>query len=565
MDAWRGGEGEVTRRTLFILAGLILVQSLLVTAVFTPQPHTGGDNAGYVSLAHSMLDGGRYVEAWDPAEPPHTKYPPLFPGLLAVTILLGAKTWGALKLVPAFSVVLAVAFSFLWVRARQSVVLAVVVALLVGLSESVVYYSQWILSDPTFLALTMAALWALQRDKAVGEIGEGRVRPRKWLAAGLVFVGLAYFTRSAGIPLVVATGVWLGLGKRWKAVVTFGILFGVPALLWYVRGKLAGGGEYASEFWLMDPYRPDLGTVGLPGLLARVRENFVAYVTLILPGGVVGDGKAFLPPAGIGFALVAAVGWIRSLRENLGPAELFFPLYFGLILLWPPAWSGDRFALPLLPLMFFYSGAALVWLLESVPGRVRSGVLVLLVAAVMIPAGMEWARMTASAGACREASRVGTPTACLPGPQAEYFALAEWSGRNLPDAAVVTTRKPRTFFVMSGVKARSIPLVADRDEFLRRVQEGGGRYVSLDLLDGVAGYYVYPAVLERLSSFCGMVEVGGGEGAGTQLLGIRGTGLEASSGGVPSRGLPRCEDEMFLDPPRVRPEVTGWEIPLLVW
>ena len=50
--------------------------------------------------------------------------------------------------------------------------------------------------------------------------------------------------------------------------------------------------------------------------------------------------------------------------------------------------------------------------------------------------------------------------------QGEYFALAGWSGENLPPGSIVTTRKPRTFFLMSGIKAQSIPLETDPDVFL---------------------------------------------------------------------------------------------------
>jgi hypothetical protein len=570
MDSSRGKGRDVTRRTVVVLAGLLLFQSLVVSGVFTPRPHTGGDNAGYVSLAHSILDRGQYRELWDPAEPPHTKYPPVFPVLLAAAILLGAKTWATLKLVPAFSVVLAVAFSFLWVRERRGILFAAAVAVLFGLSESVVYYSQWILSEPTFLALTFAALWALEKA-ARGDGREGSDSNERttglgrWMAVGLLLVGVAYFTRSAGLPLAAAALLWLALRRRWRALVAFGILFGVPALLWYLRGSVLGGSEYVAEFWLVDPYRPDLGRIGVLGLLGRLQENFVAYVTVIIPGGIVGDGRAFLPPVGIGFGLVTLVGWVKSLREKPGPAEFLLPLYLGLILLWPPAWSGDRFALPLLPVMFFYSGVGLVWLMGSFPRRAQIVAMAALVVAVLIPAGLEWNRMMGDAESCRDASLAGTPTACLPPAQAEYFALAEWSGRNLPDDAVVTTRKPRTFFLMSGVKARSIPMVADRGEFLRRARANGGRYVSLDLLDTVAGYYVYPAVLERHDAFCGMVEVGEELGGGTQLLGLLPPDTEPPAEGGEARILSRCPPTMFLEAPRDRPEVTGWEIPLLLW
>jgi len=373
----------VTRRTILLLAGVLLIQTVIVALVFTPQPHSGGDNAGYISLAHSLLDRGAYLELWDPGEPPHTKYPPVFPLLLAVAILLGAKGWAALKLVPAFSTVLAVAFTFLWARDRRGLALGVVVALLLGISGSVVYYSQWMLSDPTFLALTMAALWALQKSSeeggAHGREGGGKV----WLVLGLALVVLAYFTRSAGLPLAVATLLWFGIQKRWKALAGFALAFGLPAFLWWLRGSVLGGSGYVSEFWLVDPYLPHLGTIGPGELLDRLTGNLVAYTTRIIPAGVVGDALPIISPLGIGLGLVTLVGWIRVLREKVGVAELFFPLYFGLILLWPPAWSGDRFALPLLPLIFFYAG-------RSDPYRELPGLPFLSPGRILRPGRVEW-------------------------------------------------------------------------------------------------------------------------------------------------------------------------------
>jgi hypothetical protein len=87
---------ERSARLLFG-AAVLLAQILLSLAVFNPAPHSGGDNAGYISLAHGLLTTGTYTEVFDPAGLPHTKYPPLFPVLLALWMLLGAKTWTALK------------------------------------------------------------------------------------------------------------------------------------------------------------------------------------------------------------------------------------------------------------------------------------------------------------------------------------------------------------------------------------------------------------------------------------------------------------------------------------
>ena len=58
------------------------------------------------------------------------------------------------------------------------------------------------------------------------------------------------------------------------------------------------------------------------------------------------------------------MGWAMSWKVGRAVAEYFFPLYAGLILLWPEVWSGDRFALPLFPLILFYAASALQWALR---------------------------------------------------------------------------------------------------------------------------------------------------------------------------------------------------------
>ena len=64
-----------------LLAVAVVASVVVVVTTFNPAPHTGGDNAGYVSLAYTLLKNHAYTEIFDPAHLPHTKYPPVFPGL----------------------------------------------------------------------------------------------------------------------------------------------------------------------------------------------------------------------------------------------------------------------------------------------------------------------------------------------------------------------------------------------------------------------------------------------------------------------------------------------------
>src|SRR5689334_5346976 len=127
--------------------------------------------------------------------------------ILALGMMVGLKTWVQLKLLMACIGTAAVAFTHLWIRRRGRPLLSVAVPLLLIFSAGVLEQSHWLLSDSPFWLFTMIALWAFDR-----------LRPNDWkrLAIAVVAAVLAYFTRSAGLPLVLAATAWLVWRKRWK-------------------------------------------------------------------------------------------------------------------------------------------------------------------------------------------------------------------------------------------------------------------------------------------------------------------------------------------------------------
>jgi hypothetical protein len=69
-----------------------------------------------------------------------------------------------------------------------------------------------------------------------------RLLPGDWrrFGVGAVAVLLAYFTRSAGLPRVLAALTWLGRRRRWQHAAALAALIGLPALLWSLRGRALG-------------------------------------------------------------------------------------------------------------------------------------------------------------------------------------------------------------------------------------------------------------------------------------------------------------------------------------
>ena len=44
-----------------LLAAVLFLNALFIIGAFDPSPHTGGDNAGYISLAYSLVTTGSYM------------------------------------------------------------------------------------------------------------------------------------------------------------------------------------------------------------------------------------------------------------------------------------------------------------------------------------------------------------------------------------------------------------------------------------------------------------------------------------------------------------------------
>ena len=540
-----------------ILVVVALAHLAIALPALNPAPHNGGDNAGYLSLAHSLASGSGYVEAWDPGLAPHTKYPPLYPGMLAGAMGLGAEAWLTFKILSLLLVTVAITLCFVWVRDRNGLFFASCVSLVLAFSPALLWSTNWILSDPLFLALTLACLWSFHRT-------DHTASPGRWILAGCALAILSTFTRTAGLPLVLAVGAAFGLARRWRALAGFTAAFVVPNLLWWLRSRVGGGAQYVSEFWMIDPYQPDLGRAGIGDLWARVLENLQGYVFVHIPAGLSPWSGGALTALGLVLIAAAVTGWVARIRVRRTVAELFTPLYFGLILLWPAVWSGDRFALPLYPLVLFYAGEALLRGAKRVSPRLPLAAGVVAVAALLVPSIQGWGQSVRRATTCREVIRMSGPFACYGEGFLQFVSAARWVGENVPDGSAVFSRKPRIFYTLSGVRSRTYPLSGDPERFFREAREIGVSYVVLDRVDRLGGAYVGAVVRDRPWAFCGLAGVGEGE-VRTQILGIVEGAADPGGGddGAPTISLAACPQSMVRVEPRPLPAYSAGRLPLL--
>ncbi|MGH7506367.1 MAG: hypothetical protein ACRELX_11980, partial [Longimicrobiales bacterium] len=378
------------------------------------------------------------------------------------------------------------------------------------------------------------------------------LRPRFVIA--FVAAVVAYFTRSAGLPLVLAAAGWLGLRRRWRQLGIFAAVLVPLALLWYLRAKMQGGVDYVGQFWAVDPYAPELGRISAGDFFGRMAQNAGNYLRIHLPvllAGSVATGP-FL--AGLAMLLLALTGWIRRLRRP-GVAELLLPLYLGLLLAWPAVWSGERFLLPAMPLLLFYAGDALVAGAERF--RPRSGLLtgaaaVVLVTLMAIPANGVAIR---EGTICLARYRAGDMYPCLTPEWSDFFDMATLAGRALPEDAAILSRKPRLLYGLAGVRGRNYPMSMEPDVFFAAAADAGARYVIFDRLGRQAQAYLAPTIVRRPQAFCLMTSM---PLTSTTLLGVlpgAATMTDRADIGAPVE-FPACPVE-FWGSAAVRDSVAG--------
>lgn len=467
------------------LVGLVIVHVLLVVFLFEPKPFIGGDNAGYMILAESMEVGQGYRDIYLPDAPRHTEFPPVYPILLWITAMLGGGLF-AFKIASALFTSTSVVLAFLLGRTRLGWQGALAVAAPFALNPVLLYYSHWVLAEAPFVVLTLLALWASER-------GNDSAR---WLALALVAALLAYLTRAAGFPLLLALLVAVGWRKKWWRLSVVGAAVAVVVGAWWLWGRLAGA--HPNKFFLVNPLDPSMGYVGPGALLARTVNNVRLYAVEILPqslGGVTAGGgvNVLALIAALLIIALALVAWVRGIRR-VRVLELYVALYAGLIFLYPEVITDRRFLLPLLPALFLLAASGMVWCFDFVRRRRPTWAVPVAAALLVLLAVPSHVRSVRYNRDCMRVYRQGDPLACYPPPWRAFVEAADWVAEFTAEDVVVINWKPRLFYLFSGRRGSVYPFTNDDTEMLAFLDDIDANYVVVASLSPATFRYLVPVI-----------------------------------------------------------------------
>lgn len=316
-----------------------------------PQLGRGHDDAIYLTVAKSLVDGNGYRIQNLPGAPYETKYPPVGIWLLMLVWWIN----------PEFPANLPVATVLQWAMIPPFLWLTAVWLKRVGLSERArwgaltllavspytVGFGAGIYTEVLFGVLLLGSLLACERTGW------------RWAVLAGVLAGLAYWTRTAGIvALVSAPAVFLWRKQRREAAAYFGAAFAFVAswILWIklnqspmVDAATSYNADYAGFA---------LAKLQFSDLRILVWENFGRMLYAI--GGLalpLETGSMFLAMMKITVAVGILHGlWLHRANRMLAFFGAFAALTVAELLVWhyPP---NLRLMYPMVPLML----AGLVW------------------------------------------------------------------------------------------------------------------------------------------------------------------------------------------------------------
>ena len=434
-------------RWIFTLrVGLIFCLAVFYFATLRAGHEWGDDFAMYIRHAQNLVTGRAYADTgyiYNPAYPELSPraYPPVLPVLLAPAVAVFGLNLTLLKLIPIFTLLIALCVIERALRSTLPWPARLAVVALTGFNPFFWEYKDIIASGFPFLMFMALGLWLSQRAyRQSGPVGW-----RAPICIGLAFY-LAYGTRSIGVVFIPA--LWLyeiffAQSRRvaWPVTLLFVALAAVQAWL------IPGGSSYFDQLHITAPGTID-NVISLTKALAGFMDNGYSQAIKVLV-----------------FALVsglALAGLWRRWQQGLTVWDIAIGLYAILMLIWPEAYWSHRFLIPLIPAYFLYALMGARWVAQLWP-RFHNGAgwVVVLLGLIYI------ARYTqADFGPMRQGMA-----------DADTVALFEHIQQATPTEAIFIFQKPRALALYTQRSASAYADNADDATLWQYFRDIGATYV----------------------------------------------------------------------------------------
>ena len=314
------------------------------------------DDAIYVITAKALAHDQGYRLINIPHSPIQTKYPIIYPALLAVIWCLWPSFPENLLAMQSLSLLasaITIGLCYLYLvrfgYCKRSI--AASAGLLCATSSEFLYFSTVTLAEMPFALLLILALWKL--DSHV--IAPSSSRNSQFLLG--VLLSLPFLCRTIGAPFIVTGLIIIYFAKRpvhWVALGSVTVF--LPWIIWALNGwNFMGQGSdlrYYTDYisWWKSAALPSIGHIVFHNIL-NVLSNSCTFVFQLF-SKMMSSLHSFFRIVFVLF--VGAIPWviIVSKLRQFNILAWFLAVYLIMILLWP--WPPSRFLAPILPILVPY-------------------------------------------------------------------------------------------------------------------------------------------------------------------------------------------------------------------
>jgi hypothetical protein len=430
-----------------------LFLTLLVgTFLFDVKISTGGDDSHYIEMANDFLKG-RSFPSW---------HGPLYPIFLSIPMrLFGVKVM-LLKLFSLAFVVAHLVLFYLTFRKLVSSTLFALVLLIVSVSSSILYFASQTYTEAMYMFLQSLIIFLfiriyqkLQSDPPLSL----RKQVSSWLVLAF-FVFLSSLTRNIGIVALLVMLIFLAYERKFLSSLMLFLsylVFYVPfriykSLFW---GSTTGSSGQLSEMLLKNPYDKSQGSEDFSGIVVRFFENARLYLSKHFMVGIglhdpTSTDKSWFVTLFI--AIIFLIALYYSFRKK--SIILFVSLYLGAaisatFISLQQSWDQMRMIVIYIPMLLLL----LAWGTQQFSERKGFAFLSVVLPFFLVfvffkTLGHSVEKMKVNQKVLSKNLSGNLYYGFTPDWQ-NYLLMSKWVGKNIPDTAVVASRKPSMSFIYS--------------------------------------------------------------------------------------------------------------------
>ncbi len=492
-------DGQISTSFIFVLLVAFSFAFIAVYIyVFDKKIDLSGDSLSYYFLGKNLFKGLGYANNISGTISPENHFPPGYPFLISVIMLLGLKSYIAVKIANGLFFFGSLILSFMVIRKlTDDWKIPLVTMLFTALNSFFLYFSFITMSEIPFMFFCMFAIFIL--------LHVNEDHPLKdWKFYMLIpVIILIYYIRTAGLAIIFSSVIFFLLRKNWIPAAIMLVSFVLGALPWYLRNKAMGGNVYIKVLFYKEVYNPELGFIDFGGFLQRIWENLVKYITTEIQNGLFSflnrqkptdDTETYgLDVWIVGLVIIAFIVY-ALIKQKKFQGFLFWYLAAsgGIALIWPQVWTDLRFIMPIIPIISFLFFKGAVELVDLILSKLnlnfKMNVLVFLI--LILPMFPKLKELHASAKADYMPE------------WRNYIKMAQYCKENISPTDMVVCRKPPIFHFFSEGATMNQILTNDDKEMLKRFKQANVKYVILDQLGFTStSKFLYPAIQKNPEKF----------------------------------------------------------------